>query len=440
MLDDAIQPDYSIPCRVCYSMTESNGWAATIFDCRRGFKDLPAEQDEQVEVDFNSPEFVCMGHRWRLEFGDIDDDASVTLQHLSNERNEIIDIRFSLCMRNFEGKYLAKISNLGKFDREKSIILVNGKAYSIGASVLFVKWSKISESVLKGALIVEVRMRREESAASSTPPFIPENPSACRVIQSLFMNDESSDIVFEVCDPTGKKNARKVARTEPVTFRAHRLILRNCSSTLADLCGSGEDQMCPIRITDSPYIFRYLLNYIYGGKVADAEMKPHAKEIIDASDKYGVPNLKLEAEACLVGTTIFSVENVLDHLLYADSKNCALLKEAAMDFIEENKSEVLKKVSFKDAPGTLISDVLAAFARRDEMGVDGKREDDFSTMRVSDLRRKVHEMGMNVDGSREVLIAILESTTTPKPQSVDGTARRVNEDDDNEDDYEVFHI
>ena len=97
---------------------------------------------------------------------------------------------------------------------------------------------------------------------------------------------------------------------------------------------------------------------------------------------------------------MFSVENIIDLLLYADSKSSALLKEAAMDYIVINKVEVLKKVSFKDAPGTLISDVLAAVARRYETGVKGESEDDFSTLRISDFRRKVHEMGMDVDGSK----------------------------------------
>lgn len=411
MLDDEIKPDHSIPCRVCHSSTELDGWVATVFDCRRGFKDLPAERDVQVEIDFESPEFVCLGHRWRLKFGDNDDDASVLLCHLSGEKIERIDITFTLCMRNVDGKFLAnQTESKAKFDREKCSILVGDREYSGAASTLLVDWSKIAESVAKG-VVVEVRMKRANFATSSAPPFIPENPSACRIIQSLFMDEQSSDIVFEVFELTGKNNARKVARTEPSVFHAHRIILRNCSTTLADLCESVGDQMRPIRITDvSPNIFRHLLNYIYGGKIAEGEMKLHAKEIIDASDKYGVPNLKLEAEVCLVGTTMFSVENIIDLLLYADSKNCALLKEAAMDYNVINKVEVLKKVSFKDAPGTLISDVLAAVARRYETGVKGESEDDFSTLRISDLRRKVHEMGMDVDGSREMLLTVLKST------------------------------
>ena len=61
------------------------------------------------------------------------------------------------------------------------------------------------------------------------------------------------------------------------------------------------------------------------------------------------------------GTT-FTIENVMEYLLYAESKNCALLKEAAsMDYIVENKAEVIKKLSFTDTvPGTLMRDLLVA--------------------------------------------------------------------------------
>ena len=48
----------------------------------------------------------------------------------------------------------------------------------------------------------------------------------------------------------------------------------------------------------------------------------------------------------------------MELLLYAESK-----KEAAMDFMTENRDEVLEKMSYTDVPGTLVRDVLAATAR-----------------------------------------------------------------------------
>ena len=135
----------------------------------------------------------------------------------------------------------------------------------------------------------------------------------------------------------------------------------------------------------------------------------HAKEIIDAADKYGVVNLKLEAEVRFVEATTFTMDNVMDHLLYAESKNCALLKEVAMDFIAENKFEAMKKLSFKDAPGTLMRDLLIAVARGEQNGETYKNgNNDPSMMRISDLLRNAHLKRLNVDGSREMLIESLE--------------------------------
>ena len=143
-------------------------------------------------------------------------------------------------------------------------------------------------------------------------------------------------------------------------------------------------------------------------------MKANARDIINAADKYGVSNLKLEAEASLVNSTTFTLENVMDHLLYAEAKNCALLKETVLDYMVENKVEVLQKVSFKDAPGTLIGDVFAAVARGEKKSGNnaaGNGDDQLCTMRISDLRRKVHEKGLDVDGSREMLIASLKESS-----------------------------
>jgi len=65
-------------------------------------------------------------------------------------------------------------------------------------------------------------------------------------------------------------------------------------------------------------IFRYLLYYVYGGKIANDELKSNAKDIIDAADKYGIVGLKLEAEAAFVTSETFAFDNAIDNLLYAD--------------------------------------------------------------------------------------------------------------------------
>jgi len=84
------------------------------------------------------------------------------------------------------------------------------------------------------------------------------------------------------------------------------------------------------------------------------DLKANAKDIINASDKYGIVNLKLDAEACYIKSTPINIENTLENLLYTDTKNCSLLKEAVMKFIVENGMEVAEKVCFKDVPGNVF--------------------------------------------------------------------------------------
>jgi hypothetical protein len=300
-----------------------------------------------------------------------------------------------------------------------------------------------------GALVIEVHMKQTEEIL---PPFTPENP-LMKMIQDKFLDEESSDILFEVgaakeigtikmlvvrnlflkgspATATTNQSAAKKLMNSPLssatmstssshTFPAHRFILQLCSTTLAELCESVTDKTSPIQISGvSPWAFYTLLYYIYGGKITDIhddeDLEANARD--HAADRFGVINLKLEVEARYVDSTTITTDNVVELLLYADSKNCALLKEAAMDFIAENVQEVLDKVNLKDVPGGLYSDLLAAVARErggffddDSSTLSSIVMNEISTMPVSNLRRRAHKKGLDYDGSREVLIDALKS-------------------------------
>ena len=125
-----------------------------------------------------------------------------------------------------------------------------------------------------------------------------------------------------------------------------------------------------------------------------------AFDIIDAADKYSIVNLKLETEAVLINMTKFTFENAMEHLLYADAKNCALLKETVLDFLAENSTEAINKISFSDFPGSVVKDLMIAFDRskkrilkdyrsdsEDDDAEEDDEEEDYSLMRVSELRK-----------------------------------------------------
>mmetsp|Transcript_16252 Transcript_16252/g.26509 ORF Transcript_16252/g.26509 Transcript_16252/m.26509 type:complete len:182 (-) Transcript_16252:71-616(-) len=173
------------------------------------------------------------------------------------------------------------------------------------------------------------------------------------------------------------------------------------------MCGSGGDNMTAVPITDvKPDIFRHVLYYVYGGKVSDEELKANAKDLIDAADKFGVVNLKLEAEACYVKSTTLTTDNMLDNLLYADSKNCALLKEAIVDFIVKSGDDIINpnigKVSFDNLPGPVYKDLLRAMAARWTKKGHGRN----ILTRLGNLGEILHEKGFGGGCSREKHIAL----------------------------------
>lgn len=143
----------------------------------------------------------------------------------------------------------------------------------------------------------------------------------------------------------------------------------------------------------------------------ETDLKKHAKEIIDAADRYSIVNLKLEAEAVYVKSTDITMDNVMEDLLYADAKNCPLLKEAAMNFLAENSTEAYEKLSFKDVPGYLMKDLLLAVSNNSKKEGTGTTTDELTTLSVNDLRRKLDEMDLSVDGSREAMIESIRNNS-----------------------------
>ncbi|EJK57614.1 hypothetical protein THAOC_22322 [Thalassiosira oceanica] len=230
-------------------------------------------------------------------------------------------------------------------------------------------------------------------------------------------NEETADVKFEVGGTAeSAKGRRKRAKTPTTIFHAHHIFLRLNAPALADMCKPGDDS--PTAISNvRPEIFKHLLYYCYGGKIDKDDLQSDAKDIIEAADRFGIVSLKLEAEACYVDTVELTLDNIVELVTYADSKNLALLKEHCLDYLSSaNKIEVAKKVSFDDIPSHLMRDLMVSLARRE--GEGSSEGDTLSTMRVSQLRHLAHEKGLTVDGSREMLIdAIKESEEGDETES-----------------------
>ena len=139
-------------------------------------------------------------------------------------------------------------------------------------------------------------------------------------------------------------------------------------------------------------------------------MAANAKATIEAAGRFGIINLKLQAKAVLTEQTEITVDNMLENLLYANSKNLALFQETIMDFVANNGDEIVGNVSFDDVPSNLMSDLLTA-TTRGKKTAGGTVGDDLKFMRVGELRRCLHGKGLSIDGSRETMIALLRENT-----------------------------
>ncbi len=346
-----------------------------------------------------SPKFTCNGHQWELRVYPrgcslaAEGKVSAYLYHLSKET---ITTRYGIKVIDKFGKPTRDLTS-NKHDYTANEVNWGWKDFISLSDIMDESQNILDDN---GTLTVIVSIEDEP-----TTVFIPQNPFL-KMMQEMFNDQNTADVCFEVGNADeGKRETRNTKTKSAISFFAHRSNIQKCAPMLAAICESNEcGGVVTASISDiKPEIFQHLLSYVYGGSVPEEELKTHAKDIIDAADKYSIINLKLAAEAVYVHSTDISVDNAMDDLLYADSRNLALLKEAVMNFLAENPYEAAERLSFTDCPQHVVKDLLIAFGRSSKKDA-GTEADELKTLSVSALRRKLDEMGLDVDGSREAMI------------------------------------
>ena len=381
------------------------------------FEDLPSVMGEET----SSSEFTCLGNTWQIDIhpqsGVSGIDTIRSGIFLTNRSDVCISTYFGLIVSDGSGKEVWSY-----FDKKEFISVSDWSGDSR------IRRSELLGALFQGTLTVRLQMKLiyPEMKPPGVTYYVPENPFTKNFLNKRFMEKDTSDVIFEVCnecdvkpdadDSKGEEGERKAKRakaSKPTTTNifAHRFVLECASNELSDMLAEP-DNASVVQITDvKPDIFQKMIYYLYGGKISDEYLEPNAQSFVDAADKYGVVGLKLEAEAAYVKFTTLTVDNILDNMLYAYSKNLALLKEAVMDYIVKNKQNIIGKVSFDNAPGSIATDILVAMARA-ETPSDGESNSsdavNYNKMRVGTLRSMLNEKGLDVDGSREAMIALLE--------------------------------
>ena len=224
--------------------------------------------------------------------------------------------------------------------------------------------------------------------------YVP-NLFAKQMIAMYEDDEEHSDVVFQV---------------EKDVYKLHSQILVANAPILGELCSKqgNNGSVAPIVLTNvSSHIFDILMRYTYAGELPDEnELIRYSKEIIEASDKYVVVNLKMATETCLVQNGVLDESNVCEYLDLAHSKTCPLLKEYAMAFISLHAQRIIGSEGSNlvfESP-ELMQEVLLNCTNTTPNPFTSRT----SCLSVSELREKLEELDLSLDGSKETLIARLE--------------------------------
>ena len=359
------------------------------------FASLPSGKNERVK----SPEFRSFGLKWRVYMypgGDNkakESNISLFLVHWSEGD---FSVHFDLSIKNKIGLAVAEHSSPPqKFEGNNAYGLDDFAARDLitHANVLN-----------NGSLTVEVRIKPIEE--DHWQNFIPKNPFVQHMLD-LFLDEDTADVSFKV-ESRPLIDAPQDSLPDPgEVFHAHELVLQTCAkgSILASLCDDCDDET-PVPITDvAPDVFRLMLRYVYGWDILAAEWKDHAKDLLEAAAKYGLPNLKIEAEARYVKVLKFSTGDVAETVAYAEKMSCFLLKEAAIDFIVANSNEMLSSDALKNIPESkdIIHEILCSVSTQ-----HNKDSKDLNQLSMNDLRARLASQGNDFDGSKESLISRLK--------------------------------
>ena len=356
------------------------------------FEDLPSEPGKFID---SEKQIDCNGNAWKLKVcpggngGDGSDVDCFTSLYLHNDGTHEKHVKCSFIVRSANG--LAACNKKMDHSFEAGQWLGYSK---------FVKRSFILDAtkniLVDGALIIDVDI---QTPRDITCYHVPPNPFAKNMLM-LLDSGNLADVSF------------KINRT---TIHAHKLILGVSAPILANYCEGAENDSPIVIKNASVEVFRHVLRYVYGGDVPnEKDVLRIGKEIIDAADRFDVVGLKLAVEAHLVACCVIDESNVVDYLLFAHSKTCPLLKEYAISYFVRRANDIINSKSMKKLESTeLLPELMAAVVKNSDsiarVGGTG-----FEKMTVDELRKKLDEDGLDVDGSREMLVARIKSPENNK--------------------------
>ena len=393
-----------------------------------GFQDLPHAVDNVVASD---SKIDANGNCWRLHLypGGCRDsvEEGMIAVILINIGEEDVTCKSSFTVRNSLGYAV-----LTESDYAFHIFPSHGReGFGYGYSdTKFMKRERIldeqNDILINGtSLHIDISI---DAMPAKKELYHPPTPLVTNML-SLLESGEDSDVMFQVDGQTVKAHLPVLRANAPVLadlFRKQGKIFQDSSLEVVNDrhvsrrhtfgCDLSSDISCEPKSYSivlnnvSLEVFHIVLRYAYGGCTPnDQIMLSLGKEIIAAAHRFRISELKMLAENTLVEGCVINVKNVVEYFMFAHATDCALLKEYALTYLILHVEDVLHSNQTKklqEAP-ELMSEVLVSVAKGDNKTQHSR----IRMMSVGEMRKELAHQGMDVNGSKEVLISRLEGSS-----------------------------
>ena len=349
----------------------------------KGVQELADEMHE-------TPEILCHGHRWYLEIYPYGSDKTKALE------KDATYFTMYLCCADVTRREIKSIgakwtSRLGSTTQASTPSWTfSKKSNGIGH-----RWPR--DKILLccnavGTLLVKVDLQVDQNSIYSWKP--PRELST-----NLLKHFESQATATNVDLVVGEHR-----------IGVHRVILAVHGSHLATIGEESSGVVAEIPMDGEDFqLIEMLVRFLYKETLPDNfDDEADALNLLKVADKYGFVNLKMLLEARVVQAKhIIRADSAVEILLFAESHNCALLRETAMKMVVNKMPEIRGKSGWDDifkCP-ELAQDL---FRYQSECSKPWDGNDKLDRLGVAVLRARAAEKGLEVDGSRTVLIERLK--------------------------------
>ncbi|KAL7509582.1 hypothetical protein ACHAXN_006526 [Cyclotella atomus] len=290
--------------------------------------------------DIDSPLFTSLGYNWKLKIRKLDQHVNMYLVHCPRSKKSKIRGTCYCIITDDDNNRAVDTSFCFSTENDKT-------AFGNDETI---ELAPLSDCLVVGSLSVELQMYLHSDDRVTS--FYGQCDQIRHKVANVLEDKETADVVFAV---------------KRQSFHAHLNVLKTMAPNLFRTLGLDEhDKSEPVPIGDvAPDIFQTMLEYIYGGDVYISDVRT-AKAVIEATDKYGVDTLKPAAEKRYLEMFKFSKGNVTETLLYADAKNCSLIKEAAKTYLMDHVDEVFASDSFETLHQSkdLTKEIILSMSKR----------------------------------------------------------------------------